>query len=140
MGLAPVSAVNSSATMKGMSLRREIETYAAELDGRVWPPSNKVADRLRSILAASAPRVLTTLEELDSQEAARALCLVPADGSGIVALYQRENGVNTWAGIGSEYFCSSAQLLEDFAGTEPRFTVVPEPDPLTAPFTVIAGA
>jgi hypothetical protein len=79
----------------------------------------------------AAPRVLTTVEELDSEEAARAACLIPADGSGILGFYDRTpDGQNEWAGIGSDNVYTSAELLADCAnkGDEPRFTLIENPE------------
>jgi hypothetical protein len=76
-------------------------------------------------LEAPAPRVLTTEEELDSEEVFYAFCIMPSGGPLRVAT-SRRNGVNTWQEPGWDGELTSAELLAHFAsiGAEPRFTVI----------------
>jgi hypothetical protein len=80
--------------------------------------------------AVAAPKVLTTVEELDSEEASEALCLIPASGSGILGFYGRRDGQNEWTCMGSDNYFTSAELLADCAnlGDEARFTLIERPD------------
>ncbi|WP_427019344.1 hypothetical protein ACQCSX_22570 (plasmid) [Pseudarthrobacter sp. P1] len=52
-------------------------------------------DKLQDILAWPGPRVLTTWEELNSEEAFEALCIMPYGGPLRVAV-SRSNAVNDW--------------------------------------------
>ena len=126
--MRPVSARAGSVHMVRMTLRTEIEALLDEFDHFAYrcAPLDVAVEKLQEILARTAPRVLTTVEELDSEEAAKALCLIPNDGSGIIGLYHRTNGTNEWAGIGRDNFYSSAELLADLVlrGIEPAFTVI----------------
>lgn len=120
-----------SAHMSPMTLRTEIEDLLVEFDHFAYrgAPLDVAVEKLHEILDKTAPRVLTTVEELDSEDAAKALCLIPNDGSGMVALYGRDAGQNEWSGIGSDSFYTSAELLAYFAnlGVEPRFTLIENP-------------
>lgn len=111
-----------------MTLRTEIEALLVEFDHFAYrgAPLDVAVEKLQEILARTAPRVLTTAEELDSEEAARAVCLIPAGGSGILGFYERRDGQNEWAGIGSDNFFTSSELLADCAnnGDEPAFTLI----------------
>lgn len=71
------------------------------------------------------PKVLTTLEDLNSEEAFTALCIVP-DGGPLRTSSSRHAGVNYWQEPGSEGEYSSAELLAHFAkiGAEPAFTLI----------------
>ncbi|MET4143848.1 hypothetical protein [Arthrobacter sp. UYCo732] len=112
-----------------MTLRTEIEALLAELDHFAYrgAPLDVAVEKLQEILVKTAPRVLTTVEELDSEEASKALGLVPDDGSGMIAFYGRTpDGRNEWAATGTTDFYTSSELLARFAnlGVEPRFTVI----------------
>lgn len=116
-----------------MTLRSEIEALLEEFEHFAYRGAtlDVAVEKLQEILSRTAPRVLTTVEELDSEEAAKALCLVPDDGSGILGFYGRtKDGQNEWAGIGSDNFYTSAELLAYFAnmGDEPAFTLVHDID------------
>lgn len=115
--------------MSPMTLRTEIEALLVEFDHFAYrgAPLDVAVDKLQEILARTAPRVLTTVEDLDSEEAAKALCLIPNDGSGILGFYGRTaDGQNEWAGVGSDNFFTSSELIADCAnmGDEPAFTMV----------------
>jgi hypothetical protein len=73
----------------------------------------------------STRRVLTTEDELNSEEAFESLCIMPWGGPLRIAI-SRADGVNTWQepGWAGEY--TSAELLAHFAeiGVEPRFTLI----------------
>jgi hypothetical protein len=116
-----------------MTLRTEIEALLEEFEHFAYrgAPLDVAVEKLHEILGRTKPRVLTTVEELDSEETAKALCLVPADGSGILAFYDRTpDGQNEWAGIGSDHFFTSSELLADCAnnGDEPAFTLIEKPE------------
>lgn len=120
-----------------MSLRTEIEALLEEFEHFAYrgAPLEVAVEKLQEILAKTAPRVLATVEELDSEEASKALCLIPASGSGILGFYDRRDGQNEWAGIGSDHFFTSSELLADCAnnGDEPAFTMVArEPENLVS--------
>lgn len=90
-------------------------------------PLYTATEKVREILANTTPKVLTTVEELDSEEASKALCLVTEDGSGVYGFYSRsKDGHNEWTAMGTNHFFTSAELLADFAnmGDEARFTMV----------------
>lgn len=117
--------------MRVMTLRQDIEQIVAELDENPSlkaAPIAAVGTMLRRALAKDTPAVLTTLEDLDSEEAAKALGLLTPDNTGMVVHWDRVNGKNIWArpGVGRVY--TSAELLEDtdetYAG---GFVVVPRP-------------
>lgn len=115
-----------------MTLRTEIEALLVEFDHFAYrgAPLDVAVEKLQEILARTAPRVLTTVEELNSEETAKALCLVPDDGSGIVGFYGRRDGQNEWSGMGSDDFYTSAELLAHFAnlGDTPAFTLIEKPE------------
>lgn len=115
-----------------MTLRTEIEALLVEFDHFAYrgAPLDVAVEKLREILDKTAPRVLTTVEELDSEETSKALCLVPADGSGIISFYGRDAGQNEWSGIGGDAFYTSAELLAVFAnlGDTPAFTLIEKPE------------
>lgn len=121
--------------MRSMTLRTEIEALLEEFEHFAYEgaPLDVAVDKLQEILAKTAPRVLTTVEELDSEEAAKALCLIPNDGSRFLSLYWRRDGKNDWVGPASDHFHSSAEVLADFAlmGVDPEFVVVNSPDDVT---------
>lgn len=108
----------SSAHMVPMALRTEIEALLVEFDHSAYrgAPLDFAVEKIQEVLAKTAPNVLTALEELDSDEAAKALCLIPNDGSGMFGFYGRtKDGQNEWAGIGNDNFYTSAELLAHFA-------------------------
>jgi hypothetical protein len=120
-----------SAHMSSMTLRTEIEALLVEFEHFAYrgAPLDVAVEKLREILARTETRILTTLEELNSEEARTALCLIAPDGTGIVTVYDRCNGKNTWAGPGSDYFFSSEHLLAGVVeGYKPNFIVVDGPD------------
>lgn len=82
-------------------------------------------EKLGEILAQTTPRVLRTVEELDSEEAFEALCIVPQGGPLRVPV-SREDAVNTWMAPGSDDFYTSAEMLAHFAGigVDPAFTLI----------------
>lgn len=110
-----------------MTLRTEIEALLVEFDhfAHRAAPLDVAVEKLRGILDKTAPRVLTTVEELDSEEAFEALCIVP-EGGPLRTASSRSNGVNYWhePGYYTEY--TSAELLAHFAGVgvEPAFTLI----------------
>jgi hypothetical protein len=87
-------------------------------------PLSAATEKVREILARTEPKVLTTLEELNSEEARNALCLVSTDGGEIVSYYDRFDGQNHWARFGSDYFFSSAELLDHGKRPAPGFVMV----------------
>lgn len=113
-----------------MTLRTEIEAMLEEFEHFAYDgaPLGVALDKVRDILAATEPKVLTTVEELDSEEASKALGLAPVAGGGIFQFYSRRDGQNEWAGVGSDSFYTSSELLAYFAnlGDEPRFTLIGE--------------
>lgn len=119
-----------------MSLRSELEAMLEEFEHFAYDgaPLSTATEKVREILDKTAPKVLTTVEELDSEEASKALCLISEDGGGILEFYGRtKDGQNEWAGTGGDSFYTSSELLANFAnhGVEPRFTMVErEPDSL----------
>ena len=108
-----------------MTLRTEIEALLVEFDHFAYrgAPLDVAVEKLQEILARTAPKVLTTLEELDSEEASKAVCLIPASGSGILGFYDRRDGQNEWARMGDDNFYTSSELLANL-GVEPHFTVI----------------
>jgi hypothetical protein len=115
-----------------MSLRSELEAMLEEFEHFAYEgaPLDVAADKVREILDRTKPKVLTTVEELDSEETSKALCLVPADRSGILGFYRRrDDGQNEWTGMGTDNYFTSAELLADCAnmGDEPSFTLVEKP-------------
>lgn len=70
-------------------------------------------------------RVLTTEDELNSEEAFKSLCIMPWGGPLRTAL-SRADGVNSWQEPGWDGEITSAELLAHFAeiGVEPRFTLI----------------
>jgi hypothetical protein len=113
-----------------MSLRSELEAMLAEFEHFAYhgAPLDVAVDKVREILDRTKSKVLTTVEELDSEEASEALCLVPDEG-GILGFYQRRDGQNEWTGMGTDDYFTSAELLADSAnmGDEPAFTLVEKP-------------
>jgi hypothetical protein len=112
-----------------VSLRSELVAMLEEFEHFAYDgaPLYTATEKVREILAKTEPKVLTTVEELDSEEASKALCLVPEDGSRILGFYdRRSDGQNEWTAMGSDQFFTSSELLADFAnlGDEPRFTMV----------------
>lgn len=114
-----------------MTLRSEIEALLVEFGSFAYDDArlDVAVEKLREILAKTAPRVLTAVEELDSEEASKALCLIPGDGSGILGFYGRRDGQNEWTGMGTDNYFTSAELLADYAdnGDEARFTLIENP-------------
>lgn len=110
-----------------MTLRTEIEALLVEFDHFAYDgaPLDVAVEKLRDILAKTAPRVLTTLEELDSEEAFMAFCIMPSGGPLRVAI-SRTDGVNTWQEPGYDDEYTSSELLAHFAniGDEPAFTLI----------------
>lgn len=119
-----------------MTLRSEIEALLVDFDHFAYQgaPLDVAVERLQEILARTAPRVLTTVEELDSVEASKAVCLIPDSGIGIFGLYWRNsNGTNDWAIPGRDEFYSSAELIAEFSPRRtPAFTMVAAPDDVPA--------
>jgi len=109
-----------------MTLRAEIEALLVEFDHFAYrgAPLEVAVEKLQEILAKTAPRVLTTEDELNSEEAARALCLIPSDGTGIVGCYDRDDGENQWARVGRDYYFSSAAMIEESSTAAPSYTMV----------------
>jgi hypothetical protein len=112
-----------------MTLRNELEAMLEEFEHFAYEgaPLDVAVDKVREILDRTKPRVLTTVEELDSVEASKALCLVPGYRSGILGFYRRTpDGENEWTGLGTDNYFTSAELLADCAnnGDKPRFTLV----------------
>lgn len=128
MGLAAVSGRPGSAHMRSMTLRTEIEALLEEFEHFAYrgAPLDVAVDKLQETLAKTAPRVLTTVEELDSEEASKAAGLLRADGSGMLGFYRRKDGENEWAGVGSDSYFTSSELIADCAnkGDEPAFTLI----------------
>lgn len=86
-------------------------------------------EKLREILDRTVPRTLSTVEELNSEEAHKVLCLLSPDGSRIVTPYTRCDGENTWTPAGTDHFFSSEELLADIIdGHKPGFVVIDGPD------------
>jgi hypothetical protein len=119
-----------------MSLRSELVAMLEEFEHFAYDgaPLSTATEKVREILDKTAPKVLTSVEELDSEEASKALCLVTEDGSAAYGFYSRtRDGQNEWTAMGADQFFTSAELLADFAnmGDEARFTmVVREPENL----------
>jgi len=109
-----------------MTLRSEIEALLVEFDHFAYrgAPLEVAVEKLQEILAKTAPRVLTTEDELNSEEAFEALCIVP-EGGPLRTPASSSNGVNYWQEPGVEGEYSSAELLAHFAsiGAEPAFTL-----------------
>jgi hypothetical protein len=122
--------------MMAMTLRTEIEALLEEFEHFAYrgAPLDVAIDKLQEILAKTAPRVLTTVEELDSEEASKALCLIPDTGIGIFGLYWRNsNGTNSWAIPGRDEWYSSAELIAEFSPNRPpAFTMVAAPEDVPA--------
>lgn len=112
-----------------MSLRSELEAMLEEFEHFAYDgaPLSTAVEKVREILAKTEPKILTTVEELDSEDASKSLCLVPQDGSRILGFYGRTpDGQNEWTRMGTDEFFTSSELLADFAnlGDEARFTMV----------------
>lgn len=118
--------------MQPMTLREQIEQIVAEFDEDLFlagAPISTAVDMLRNALAKEAPRVLTTVEELDSEEAAKVLGLMTPDNTEMFVYWDRADGRNTWVRPGVAGACSSEDLLADTDDSYPGgFTVVPRPD------------
>jgi hypothetical protein len=118
--------------MQPMTLRQRIEKIVTELDEDFFlagAPISTVASMLRAALAQDAPRVFTTVEELDSEEAAKVLGLMAPDNTGLVVHWYRVRDRNMWVRPGVAGVCSSDDLLADTDDSYPGgFTVVPRPD------------
>jgi hypothetical protein len=110
-----------------MTLRTEIEALLVEFDNFSYrgAPRDVAVEKLREILARTTPRVLTTVEDLNSEEAFEALCIMPSGGPLRVPVF-RSNGENSWWEPGYETEYTSAELLAHFAsiGAEPAFTLI----------------
>lgn len=132
MGLAAVSGHPGSAHMSPMTLRTEIEALLVEFDHFAYrgAPLDVAVEKLQEILARTAPRVLTTVEELDSEESSKARFLVSNDGpDGFVLYHRTSSGENRWVGVGSDHIYTSAELIEELAMEgEPSFTPVHDPE------------
>lgn len=76
-------------------------------------------------LSVPVPRVLTTEEELNSEEAFASLCIMPWGGPLRTAI-SRSEGINSWQEPGWNGEQTTAELLAHFAsiGVEPRFTLI----------------
>lgn len=109
-----------------MSLRSELVAMLEELEHFAYDgaPLYTAIEKVREILAKTEPKVLTTVDELNSEEARRALCLVSTDGEELVSYYDRINGQTHWARFGSDYFFSSAELLDHGKRPAPGFVMV----------------
>ncbi|HEX9225372.1 MAG TPA: hypothetical protein VF885_01800 [Arthrobacter sp.] len=112
-----------------MTLRTEIEALLVEFEHFAYrgAPLDVAVEKLQEILDKTKPRVLTTVEELDSEEASRALCLNACDGSGLLGFFGRTpDGQNEWAAMGTADFYTSSELLARYAnfGDEPTFTLI----------------
>lgn len=112
-----------------MSLRTELVAMLEEFEHFAYDgaPLYTAVEKVREILDKTAPKVLTTVEELDSEEASKALCLVTEDGSAAYGFYSRtQDGQNEWTAMGTDHFFTSAELLADFAnmGDEARFMLI----------------
>lgn len=112
-----------------MTLRTEIEALLVEFEHFAYDgaPLSTAVEKIREILDKTTPKVLTTVEELDSEEASKTLCLVTEDGSRILGFYDRKaDGQNEWTAMGTDEFFTSAELIADFAnlGDAARFTMV----------------
>ena len=70
-------------------------------------------------------RVLTTEDELNSEEAFKSLCIMPWGGPLRTAI-SRSEGVNSWQEPGWNGEQTTNELLAHFAsiGVEPRFTLI----------------
>ncbi len=110
-----------------MSLRSELEAMLEEFEHFAYDgaPLHAATEKIREILAKTAPKVMSTVEELDSDEAFEALCIVPYGGP-LRSPSSRVDGVNYWQEPGSEAEYSSAELLAHFAkiGAGPAFTLI----------------
>lgn len=119
-----------------MTLRTEIEALLVEFEHFAYDgaPLDVAVEKLQEILAKTAPRVLTTVEELNSEEAAKALCLIPDTGIGIFGLnWRNSNGTNSWSIPGRDEWYSSAELIAEFSPNRaPAFTMVAAPDDVPA--------
>lgn len=113
--------------MGAMTLRQDIEQIVAELDEN--PALGATAgSMLRFALAKDAPPVFTTVEELESEEAAKVLGLIAPDNTGLVVHWDRVNDKNIWVRPGVGGVCTSAELLENTDETYPGgFLIVPRP-------------
>lgn len=113
--------------MGAMTLRTELEAMLEEFEHLAYDgaPIGEALDKVREILDGTKPKVLTTAQELDSEEASKALGVAPVAGGGIFQFYSRRDGHNEWAGMDSSFF-TSAELLAYFAnlGDEPAFTLI----------------
>jgi hypothetical protein len=110
-----------------MSLRSELEAMLEEFEHFAYDgaPLDTATEKVREILAKTAPKILTTVDELDSEEAKKALCLIPVNGSGAFGFYDRYDTENHWTCFGSDYFFSSATMIEEFfGGVSPGFMLV----------------
>ena len=120
------------------NLRSELVAMLEEFEHFAYDgaPLSTATEKVREILDKTAPKVLTTVEDLDSEEASKALCLVPEDGSRILGFYSRtSDGQNEWTRMGTDEFFTSSELLADFAnmGDEARFMLVArEPENLVS--------
>lgn len=127
--VGPVNTGRGSVHMGRMkNLRSELVAMLEEFEHFAYDgaPLYTATEKVREILDQTAPKVLTTVEELDSQEVSKALCLVTEDGSAVYGFYSRRDGQNEWTGMGSDEFFTSSELLADFAnkGDEARFVLM----------------
>ncbi|ACL42211.1 hypothetical protein Achl_4260 (plasmid) [Pseudarthrobacter chlorophenolicus A6] len=117
-----------SAHIARMNLRSELVAMLEEFEHFAYDgaPLSTATEKVREILAKTEPKILTTVEELDSEEASNALCLVTEDGSAAYGFYSRRDGQNEWTAMGTDEFFTSSELLADFAnlGDEARFMLV----------------
>lgn len=89
-------------------------------------PTAKATENLQDIANKTVPRVFTTVEDLNSEEAAKVKCLVPSEGPDVFVLYHRTgNGKNQWVSTGGEHIYASEDLMEEYSMEgEPSFTPV----------------
>lgn len=113
-----------------MSLRSELTAMLEEFEHSAYngAPLHTATDKIREILAATAPKVLTTEDELNSEEAYNALC-ISCEGGPVRVAAGRRDGINSWMEPGSQEEYTSAELLAHFANifVEPRFTLITGP-------------
>lgn len=126
-----------------MTLRSEIEALLVEFEHFAYEgaPLDVAVEKLQEILDRTAPRVLTTVEELDSEETSKARGLNACDGSGLFGFNGRTpDGRNEWAAMGTTDFYTSSELMARYAnlGDEARFTLVETSDGSSAPAAVPA--
>lgn len=120
------------------NLRTELVAMLEEFEHFAYDgaPLSTATEKVREILDKTAPKVLTTEAELNSEEAFTALCIMPYGGP-LRTASSRHGGVNYWQEPGSEDEYSTAELLAHFAkiGAEPAFTLIKGVATFPAPHT-----